>query len=56
VTAATAMLVVGETVAPALVGILVLGDRPRAGWELLAGLGFVLSVTGALSLARHGGT
>ncbi len=54
VTAATAMLVVGETVAPALVGILVLGDRPRAGWELLAALGFVLSVTGALSLARYG--
>ncbi len=54
VTAATAMLVVGETVAPAIVGVLVLGDRPRPGWGPLAAVGFVLAVTGALSLARHG--
>ena len=54
VAAATAMLVVGETVVPALVGVLVLGDRPRAGWGPLAALGFALAVAGALSLARHG--
>jgi uncharacterized membrane protein len=54
VTQATAPLVVGETVAPALVGILLLGDRPRAGWEWVAVLGFVLAVGGAVSLARHG--
>lgn len=54
VTAATAPLVVGETVAPALVGILLLGDRPREGWETVAALGFLLAVGGALSLARHG--
>lgn len=54
VTAATAPLVVGETVAPALVGILLLGDRPREGWEVVAVIGFVLAVAGALSLARHG--
>jgi hypothetical protein len=54
VTAATAPLVVGETVAPALVGLLVLGDRPREGWEVVAALGFALAVAGALSLARHG--
>jgi drug/metabolite transporter (DMT)-like permease len=54
VTAATAPLVVGETVAPALVGLLVLGDRPREGWEIVAALGFALAVAGALSLARHG--
>jgi hypothetical protein len=54
VTQATAPLVVGETVAPALVGILLLGDRPRAGWEWVAVLGFLLAVGGALSLARHG--
>ena len=55
VSAATAPLVVGETVAPALVGLLVLGDRPRDGWEAVAVLGFVLAVGGAVSLARHGG-
>jgi drug/metabolite transporter (DMT)-like permease len=54
VTAATAPLVVGETVPPALVGLLVLGDRPREGWEVVAGLGFALAVAGALSLARYG--
>jgi drug/metabolite transporter (DMT)-like permease len=54
VTQATAPLVVGETIAPALVGILLLGDRPRAGWEWVAVLGFVFAVGGALSLAGHG--
>jgi hypothetical protein len=54
VTQATAPLVVGETVAPALVGILLLGDRPRSGWEWVAVLGFVLAVGGAVALARHG--
>jgi drug/metabolite transporter (DMT)-like permease len=54
VTQATAPLVVGETVAPALVGILLLGDRPRPEWGWVAVLGFVLAVGGALALARHG--
>ncbi len=54
VTAATAPLVVGETVAPALVGLLVLGDRSRDGWGLVACVGFALAVAGAASLARHG--
>ena len=54
VTQATAPLVVGETVAPALVGILMLGDRPRPGWEWAAVLGFALAVGGAVSLAGHG--
>jgi len=54
VTAATAPLVVGETIAPALVGITLLGDRPRDGWAWAAVLGFVLAVGGAVSLARHG--
>lgn len=54
VTAATAPLVVGETVVPALVGLLVLGDRPRDGWEVVAALGFTLAVVGAASLARYG--
>jgi drug/metabolite transporter (DMT)-like permease len=54
VTVATAPLVVGETVAPAAVGILLLGDHARPGWAGAAGLGFVLAVVGALAMARHG--
>ncbi|MET0692342.1 MAG: hypothetical protein ABWY56_00335, partial [Propionibacteriaceae bacterium] len=54
VTLATAPLVVLETVAPAAVGLLLLGDAPRAGWGWVAAVGFVLAVAGALSLARHG--
>jgi drug/metabolite transporter (DMT)-like permease len=54
VTAATAPLVVGETIAPALVGLTLLGDRPREGWAWAALLGFVLAVGGAVILARHG--
>jgi drug/metabolite transporter (DMT)-like permease len=54
VTLATAPLVVLETVVPALVGLLMLGDRPRPGWGEVAAAGFVIAVAGALSLARHG--
>jgi drug/metabolite transporter (DMT)-like permease len=54
VTVATAPLVVAETVGPALVGLIMLGDAPRPGWGWVAALGFVLAVAGALSLARHG--
>ncbi|RHA40092.1 hypothetical protein [Cellulomonas rhizosphaerae] len=54
VTQATAPLVVGETVVPALVGVLVLGDQPRDGWAAVAVVGFVLAVAGAVALARHG--
>lgn len=54
VTQATAPLVVGETVAPALVGLLLLGDAPREGWGWVAALGFTLAVAGAVSLSRHG--
>jgi drug/metabolite transporter (DMT)-like permease len=54
VTTATAMLVVGETVFPALVGLLALGDRPRPGYTVTAIGGFVLAVTAALMLARFG--
>ncbi|MEV0792431.1 hypothetical protein [Kribbella sp. NPDC050459] len=54
VTTATAMLVVGETFFPAIVGLLVLGDRPRPGYEAVAACGFVLAVAAALVLARFG--
>jgi uncharacterized membrane protein len=54
VTQATAPLVVGETVLPALVGLLLLGDQPRPGWGAVAAVGFTLAVGGAVALARHG--
>lgn len=54
VTQATAPLVVCETIAPALVGIALLGDQTRSGWQGVAVLGFTLGVAGAVSLSRHG--
>ena len=47
VTQATAPLVVGETVAPALVGLLLLGDHARPGWGWVA-----LSASSSRSPAR----
>lgn len=54
VTQATAPLVVGETVAPAVAGLLLLGDAPRPGWGGAALVGFGLAVAGAVALSRHG--
>jgi drug/metabolite transporter (DMT)-like permease len=54
VTAATAMMVLGETVAPSAVGALLLGDTTRPGFGLLALTGFALAVVAALALARFG--
>ncbi|BCJ74649.1 membrane protein [Catellatospora sp. IY07-71] len=54
VTTATAAMVVGETVLPAVIGVLVLGDEARAGWAPVAVGGFLLAVGGALALARFG--
>lgn len=54
VTTATAMLVVGETVFPAVVGLAALGDRPRPSYTVTAIGGFVLAVAAALMLARFG--
>ncbi|QES49757.1 hypothetical protein DEJ50_20010 [Streptomyces venezuelae] len=54
VTAATAGMVLGETVGPALIGVLWLGDTTRPGLSWLAVLGFAVAVAGALSLARFG--
>lgn len=52
---ATAPLVVGETVLPALVGLVLFGDHPRpGGWGALAALGFVLAVGASLVLSRYG--
>lgn len=54
VVAATAMTLVAETVPPAVIGVVVLGDHARHGWMPVAGLGFVIAVAGALALARFG--
>ncbi|MEV7420451.1 hypothetical protein [Streptomyces sp. NPDC089919] len=54
VTTATAGMVLGETIGPALVGVLCLGDHPREGLTWLAVLGFAVAVAGALALARFG--
>ncbi|MEV6944656.1 hypothetical protein AB0N07_22150 [Streptomyces sp. NPDC051172] len=54
VTTATAGLVIGETIGPAAVGVVWLGDRTRDGLAWLAVLGFLIAVAGALALARFG--
>jgi len=54
VTTATAGMVIGETIGPALVGVVWLGDRTREGLAWVAVLGFAVAVTGALVLARFG--
>ncbi|MCJ0870184.1 hypothetical protein [Streptomyces sp. AP-93] len=54
VTAATAGLVLGETIGPAVVGVAWLGDRTREGLTWLAVAGFLIAVAGSLALARFG--
>ncbi|WP_433455976.1 DMT family transporter [Streptomyces sp. CA-142005] len=54
VTTATAGMVLGETIGPAAVGVVWLGDRTREGLTWLAVLGFVVAVVGAMALARFG--
>jgi drug/metabolite transporter (DMT)-like permease len=51
VTVVSAAVVVTETVVPAVVGVLVLGDHARHGFVPVASAGFVLAVLGALVLA-----
>lgn len=51
---ATAPLVVGETVLPALVGLILLGDHARPGWGVPATAGFLLAVGAAVLLSRFG--
>ncbi|MEU0334825.1 hypothetical protein [Streptomyces sp. NPDC006193] len=54
VTTATAGMVIGETLGPAAVGVVWLGDRTRPGMAWPAVLGFAVAVAGALALARFG--
>jgi drug/metabolite transporter (DMT)-like permease len=54
VTTVTASIVIGETILPAVVGVLVLGDGTRPGFVPVGVTGFVVAVCGALTLARFG--
>jgi drug/metabolite transporter (DMT)-like permease len=54
VTVATAAVVLAETVPPAIVGVVFLGDTTRRGLTGLAVAGFALAVVGAVALARFG--
>jgi drug/metabolite transporter (DMT)-like permease len=54
VTTTTALMILGETVIPALVGVLVLGDQTRHGFTAVAITGFLIALLAALTLARFG--
>jgi drug/metabolite transporter (DMT)-like permease len=54
VTTATAGVVLAETMPPALIGVLFLGDTTRHGLAAVAVLGFLLAVVCAVALARFG--
>jgi drug/metabolite transporter (DMT)-like permease len=54
VVAASAGTIVSQTVFPAAVGLLLLGDATRAGFQPLAVIGFLLAVVGSLLLTRFG--
>ncbi|OBG49110.1 MULTISPECIES: DMT family transporter [unclassified Mycobacterium] len=54
VTTAVAGMVVGETIAPAFVGVVWLGDSARDGLGWLVVAGFVVAVSATLVLARFG--
>lgn len=53
ITATTAMLFAVETIVPSIVGLAVLGDRTRPHFEIVAALGFALTVGASLALARY---
>ena len=54
VTVATAAVVLVETVPPAVVGVMFLGDTTRRGLTGVAVAGFILAVASAVALARFG--
>jgi hypothetical protein len=54
VTVVTAAVVIGETVAPAVVGVVVFGDHTRRGMAPVAIVGFVVALAGAFGLTRFG--
>ncbi|HWG01288.1 MAG TPA: hypothetical protein VG164_05505 [Trebonia sp.] len=54
VTVATAAVVLAETLPPAVIGVLFLGDKTRPGLQPAAAAGFLLAVASAVMLARFG--
>ena len=54
VTVATAAVVLAETLPPAVIGVIFLGDKTRPGLEPAAIAGFLLAVASAVMLARFG--
>ncbi|WP_341230386.1 hypothetical protein [Nocardioides salarius] len=54
VSSATAPMNVGQTFVPAAVGVALLGDTVRQGWEPVVLLGLVVSTWGAVRLGRAG--
>jgi len=54
VTVATAAVVLAETTAPAVVGVMFLGDHARPGLGGVAVLGFSIAIVSAVALARFG--
>lgn len=55
VTTVAAVTFAVETVVPAVIGLVWLGDtvRPGRGWAVLAGMGFALTLGGSIALASH---
>ena len=54
VTVATAAIVLAETLPPAVIGVIFLGDKTRPGLQPAAAIGFLLAVASAVMLARFG--
>src|SRR5271165_2531643 len=54
VTVATAAVVLAETIPPAVIGVIFLGDQTRPGLSVVAWAGFFLAVASAVMLARFG--
>jgi len=54
VTVATAGVVLAETIPPAIIGVVFLGDQTRPGLAAVAWLGFFIAVASAVMLARFG--
>ena len=54
VTVATAAVVMAETIPPAIIGVIFLGDQTRPGLAGVAWAGFFIAVASAVMLARFG--
>jgi drug/metabolite transporter (DMT)-like permease len=53
VTPTSAVMLAVETIVPAIIGLVALGDRTRPHFEVVAGLGFAITIGACLALARY---